>query len=1032
MEGMEERRAWRKLRQWSGTLGKAGAAGTGVCSHRAPIPALGGPQEHRPHSPPQSRPPPTTSLSILSRKPPSSSRLHRAGGPAARGSPRFVSGGRVLGNACAGRGMSSASWLHSLDPIPGNVTGNSEWAGPAPERGALGGQRTPGGAGAHGDPAPGRTVAPDSLGGCSWGALPASPPRCSEPLPAPPAGKVRAVELSSLPLAAPSRSPRGSPKPRCSPGVPVGTAQESPAGPIRAELGEGRAVWIRMEKAVGTRAGAGSELEQPLPLASRGSLSWGSCHRGRHPAVIVVTPHTVSPEFPNNGMLPAVGLGVLRAPISGKARECPENRDTAPRAQLLFPQGSPGGPPRPPAMAGRLLPPDSSPALGVEDVPQLQAPLQVSPQPTVTRVPVIHHRGSNTLNFHFHEPESRGTAENSQGAPKSPVNEWYQTWPAKEAKAPSTPVPAHPTPSPRAAPTCPRPPGWSATWTKDSKRRERRWVKYDGIGPVDETGMPLASRSSVDSPRDWYRSMFRQIHRKLPEPDWDTHSCPTTAPPSPPKPRRRGSAPAEPPGMPNGMDWTRWGATGATAEPGSIFDYEPGKFSRREQSPAAARPKRAQSIEVLLEQELEQLSEELDKDMRDMETRRTPRQSPAAAPTARSPAPASPAARSPLSPHWLWSPPATPSMEWGGLGLASDRSLAASSRDTLRPGTLPSLSDLGDPVEVVKREEKKMKAARLKFNFQAESPKELTLQKGDIVYIHKEVDRNWLEGEHHGRVGIFPSNYVEILPPTEVPKPIKAPTLQVLEYGEALALYNFRGDLHVELSFRKGERICLVRRVNENWYEGRIPGTSRQGIFPATYVQVLKEPRVKASAEDIPSSPAPASPRPAAGSPSLQRSPGARIPQAPPGSPREAKRGPGVTGGRPSSPRHLGAAFPPSPKLPHAGTPSPLVASASPPHPVAAHPQELRRSAWTPEQRETPGAQTSAHPEPAPSYNGSEIRWTPYRALYQYRPQNADELELLEGDRVDVMQQCDDGWFVGVSRRTQKFGTFPGNYVAPV
>ncbi|KFM12194.1 Vinexin, partial [Aptenodytes forsteri] len=112
-----------------------------------------------------------------------------------------------------------------------------------------------------------------------------------------------------------------------------------------------------------------------------------------------------------------------------------------------------------------------------------------------------------------------------------------------------------------------------------------------------------------------------------------------------------------------------------------------------------------------------------------------------------------------------------------------------------------------------------MKAARLKFDFQAESPKELTLQKGDIVYIHKEVDRNWLEGEHHGRVGIFPSPPPwrlgepgadchpcprrQILPPTEVPKPIKAPTIQVLEYGEALALYNFRGELPVELSFRK-------------------------------------------------------------------------------------------------------------------------------------------------------------------------------------------------------------------------------------
>lgn len=218
-----------------------------------------------------------------------------------------------------------------------------------------------------------------------------------------------------------------------------------------------------------------------------------------------------------------------------------------------------------------------------------------------------------------------------------------------------------------------------------------------------------------------------------------------------------------------------------------------------------------------------------------------------------------------------------------------------------------------------------------------------------------------------------------------MPKPIKAPTLQVLEYGEALALYNFRGDLHVELSFRKvpplrsmplravpfravpglsvltrpllprqGERICLVRRVNENWYEGRISGTSRQGIFPATYVQVLKEPRVKATAEDIPSSPAPASPRLAAGSPSLQRSPGPRIPQVPTGSPREAKRGPELTGGRPSSPRHLGATFPPSPKLPHAGTTSPLVASASPPHPAAAHPQDPRPPAWTPEQVSAP------------------------------------------------------------------------------
>lgn len=53
-----------------------------------------------------------------------------------------------------------------------------------------------------------------------------------------------------------------------------------------------------------------------------------------------------------------------------------------------------------------------------------------------------------------------------------------------------------------------------------------------------------------------------------------------------------------------------------------------------------------------------------------------------------------------------------------------------------------------------------------------------------------------------------------------------------------------------------------------------------------------------------------------------------------------------------------------------------------------------------------------------------------YRALYNYKPQNDDEVELGEGDIVYVMEKCDDGWFVGTSQRTGIFGTFPGNYVA--
>ncbi|XP_041260681.1 sorbin and SH3 domain-containing protein 1 isoform X21 [Onychostruthus taczanowskii] len=152
-----------------------------------------------------------------------------------------------------------------------------------------------------------------------------------------------------------------------------------------------------------------------------------------------------------------------------------------------------------------------------------------------------------------------------------------------------------------------------------------------------------------------------------------------------------------------------------------------------------------------------------------------------------------------------------------------------------------------------------MRPARAKFDFKAQTLKELPLQKGDIVYIYKQIDQNWLEGEHHGRVGIFPRSYIEFLPPAEKAQPKKPLPLQVLEYGDAIAKFNFNGDTQVEMSFRKGERITLIRRVDENWYEGRISGTSRQGIFPVTYVEVLKRPVVK-NAIDYPDPPVSLSP----------------------------------------------------------------------------------------------------------------------------------------------------------------------------
>lgn len=55
-----------------------------------------------------------------------------------------------------------------------------------------------------------------------------------------------------------------------------------------------------------------------------------------------------------------------------------------------------------------------------------------------------------------------------------------------------------------------------------------------------------------------------------------------------------------------------------------------------------------------------------------------------------------------------------------------------------------------------------------------------------------------------------------------------------------------------------------------------------------------------------------------------------------------------------------------------------------------------------------------------------------FRVIYPYKPQQADELQLVVGDILTVSMQCDDGWFVGQSTLSGNCGTFPGNYVQAI
>ena len=52
-----------------------------------------------------------------------------------------------------------------------------------------------------------------------------------------------------------------------------------------------------------------------------------------------------------------------------------------------------------------------------------------------------------------------------------------------------------------------------------------------------------------------------------------------------------------------------------------------------------------------------------------------------------------------------------------------------------------------------------------------------------------------------------------------------------------------------------------------------------------------------------------------------------------------------------------------------------------------------------------------------------------YYAVYPYTPCDDDELALTPGDIVYVTESFDDGWLVGISTRTNEYGSFPGTCV---
>lgn len=102
---------------------------------------------------------------------------------------------------------------------------------------------------------------------------------------------------------------------------------------------------------------------------------------------------------------------------------------------------------------------------------------------------------------------------------------------------------------------------------------------------------------------------------------------------------------------------------------------------------------------------------------------------------------------------------------------------------------------------------------------------DISFKKGDIIILKKKIDHNWCVGEVNGKEGAVPLNHLQVIVP--------------LPYPQCKALYDFSMGPNEEegcLTFKKGSLIHVLRRVDQNWAEGRIG--DKIGIFPISFVEM--------------------------------------------------------------------------------------------------------------------------------------------------------------------------------------------------
>uniref|UniRef100_A0A182WF83 RING-type E3 ubiquitin transferase n=1 Tax=Anopheles minimus TaxID=112268 RepID=A0A182WF83_9DIPT len=348
----------------------------------------------------------------------------------------------------------------------------------------------------------------------------------------------------------------------------------------------------------------------------------------------------------------------------------------------------------------------------------------------------------------------------------------------------------------------------------------------------------------------------------------------------------------------------------------------------------------------------------------------------------------------------------------------------------------------------------KIPHAKAFYDFSSSETSDISFRKGDIIILKKKIDHNWCVGEVNGKEGAVPLNHIKVIVP--------------LPFPQCKALYDFRmGPSEEEgcLTFKKGALIHVLRRVDQNWAEGRI--AEKIGIFPISFVEMnglakhMMDSSLKhilsnsnrtvpptpfdlnASAtsssdtsSSVTTSPNSSTSTTSSNSSTAPSSPTAHFLQAQPvavgGKQHQSKRSDPANREKRHSLTTAGLST---------GTGSALQTNQSAPH---RHSTEMLNSEGagdgktTRHPAESGGTSSSTAVTPYQKCNVTKASQmyqqhpqlpTTYIALYPYKPLKPDELELKKGSIYYVTERCQDGWFKGTNWQ-KKSGVFPGNYVA--